>query len=1615
MAGKIDFSSLNSPISKDVLGVDNKMPLSPQWLLPKPGENKAANATAENHADQFQDHVDVKTSSQNGEEGLETLKKKNVFRPTVFESGSGNRDRWRDEERDTRKVDRWVDNPSLKHFGEARRNPSDRWVDHSSNKETNYDHRRDSKWNSRWGPGDKETDNSTEKWSDAGKETDKGFSHITPRIDDEKDGNHYRPWRSSIHNQGKMEHPPQNLTPNKQGTTYNRARGDNAISTFSHGRGRVGSGGSTMNMNSSTLYPHGTMLGKAELGEEDPSMVRYSRTKLLDVYRITDMKYWNNQLEGVVSVPSLFQEDPLGPLAFCTPTSDELDILKGIDNGDILSSGAPQISKDGSIGRNSNDSVQARQVKFGSREDLSLPSDDNKGDIVDSTNAFRDDDARYKTNEVVFNGGSFGRGVSVRPSTMWRSPSIGEHSNSISNDRAENPTDIRSRTSDIGWSQPQKDLSNEWTTSIGRQTSSILDREQESRRIPQTSPDDLILYYKDPRGEIQGPFTGGDIIGWFELGYFGVDLLVRLASAPPDSPFLLLGDVMPHLRSKARPPPGFTAPKQNEANDVQGRLNLSSFEKLQVSAADIMKNEQRYRHGTATEAENRFLESLMSGNISASSHEKFAFPPEGMQSLGMEGGDDLYLLAKRMNFERQMPLPNSHPYWPGRDASSLPHNSDLHHMNPHPISQNLQGLGDRAASSINNGVNGWSTLPVQTGLDPIQNTLDLHHNQNFASQTAFGIQQQRLQLQNQPPLTSLLAPNIDNPSSLVNAENLLSSGITQDPQMLNLLLQLHSQQPLASPQISLLDKLLLLKQQQKQEEQQQLLRQQQQLLSQILADRVNQHYTEQQQPYGQLQVSAPSDGNAPLDHLRFQNLQFGSQIPVANSEVQPPNFGSGVGYNVSQQINHSVSSDSSINLPHQLFENTVTEKNWDSAAPNDIPLKESYELPPQISSSIGEPVITATSEVRPTDIVPVENFENSVGGLDYMDDNDEALISDRVIELVIPPIDASEETQFTKEQLYDLGSSVNELKISEASDAKKASEKKSRKQKSSKAQTSSNQTKGISKATVQLSKSLDSDAVSSVAVENNSQGTPGENLEAKGDQELLQSDVQTDVQSVIKAWKPAPGFRPKSLLEIQEEEEQWKAQMSIATMDASAPATSLAFSTPWAGILANADIKTDGVSTDIHLDKGISENQKGRKSQLHDLLLGVGDKEAPRNTSLPAMVIQSDIVNDGDFIEAKDTKKNRKKSTKAKTGTKGFVSTASADVSIGSSPSDRTKTTRQTELEKEVLPAVPSGHSFGDFVLWKGDSATNTNTTPAPAWSTDGGKLAKPTSLRDILREQEKKGSSSAQHQMPILTPQKSLPAQVNRGSGSSWSVSATSPAKAASPIQIISRSSAITKHKGDDDLFWGPVDQAKQESKHVDFPQLANQDSFGAKNVPGKGASLSRQKSGSNRPSDSRLSSSPSFAPSLKGKTDTASKYSEAMDFRDWCEKESIRLLGSKDTSFLEFCLKQSRSEAKMFLVENLGSFDRDHKFIDRFLDYMELLPADVLEIAFQSQNNNRKAVSSGNGDFDSIGGIDGSNKGGGGKKKGGKKGKKVNLSSLGFNVVSNRIMMGEIQNVED
>ncbi|KAJ0086530.1 hypothetical protein Patl1_09124 [Pistacia atlantica] len=1798
-------------ISKDVQGADNPLPLSPQWLLPKPGESKPGIGTGESHFNQYPSHgnrSDIVRSSGIGEEMSETQKKKDVFRPSLLDMETSRRDRWRDEERDThssirkdrwrdgdkehgeaRRMDRWTENSSIRHYGELRRAPSERWTE-SGNRDTNYDQRRESKWNTRWGPDDKETDGLRDRWIDSSKDgdmpVDKGLSHASSHGKDERDGDSYRPWRSnSLQSRGRGDPAHHHsLTPNKQVPTfsYSRGRGESTPPIFSSGRGKLNSSGNFMNSVSTHSQPLGILSDKGESSHGEYRALRYSRTKLLDVYRVTDMRSYRKLLEGLAQVPSLTQEDPVEPLAFCAPNPEEMVILKGIDKGDIISSGAPPVSKDGAVGRNSVDFTPSRRTKHDSKEDLPLAVEDYKDESSDNSKggyanysdgssqdkqthnygsnskmetiqdrkaypdnkfraeAFREDSGPFRKADAIHRESSVQENNSVHSGAVWRASSLGDRSHVASHVRKDIPSDVKSITSDMAWSQPQKDTTNHWDGDLAkwqtsedsvlkRQASIVMDREQEAMKLSQSSPEELILYYKDPQGEIQGPFSGIDIIGWFEAGYFGIDLLVRVASASKDLPFSLLGDVMPHLRAKARPPPGFNVPKQNEITDASSRANYSGF--------DVMRNETRHKDGSTTEAENRFLESLMGGNMShlpqgfqgyIGNNTSSVVPPSGLDS-----SNDPYLVAKRMTLEQQRSLPSHYPYWPGRDATSMASKSDMVSESPTPAkllssvtdssrplhSQSnelmsiLQGLSDRSGTSINNGVPGWSNFSVQGGgLDPLKNKIELHHAQSLPPQAPFGIQKQRLQTQNPTSLINLLGQTMENPggipAGISTPEKVLSSGLPQDPQLLSMLqqqylLQAQSQASVPAQQLLLLDKLLLLKQQQKQEEQQQLLRQQQ-LLSQVLSDH-HSHQVFGEQSLAQLQAGMAT-GNASVDSSRLQPsqelFQSGLQIPVPKTQDEHTSDFLNLPPQVLQDVSHAgVSEASVLHLAHQMFNHP----NWSATLPEQIddihqkePLAastvtEGFSLLETMNKSLqessqedtwktNEPVRIATLEGA-VDSVPSEAHEKSVT-VPSTDTCENKLSFPEHVNDVKAPVDvAPEGLQVESKRSNDGPSVVTESKNVEVNEVKKTSEKKSRKQKSNKSH-SSDQSKGASK-TLSLQQSKLSETEGAITADtkfetnNGARETqhgpslqktresspgfaPAENPDSQNAKGLLPERISKDDVEIVetkdesrlvgsvsvqnnqlhsgqRAWKPAPGFKPKSLLEIQQEEQR-KARAELVVSEITTSVNSINLASPWAGVVANSDPKG---SVEIHKDVGItvlnvekpeiSPNTKNKKSQLHDLLAeevlaksseGVVDAALDSKFGLPGLqdtAMHGESVDDGSFIEAKETKKSRKKSAKAKGA--GAKVSAPTDVPVGTSPIEKSKNTRYVQPEKEVLPAIPSGPSLGDFVLWKGESA---NPSSAPAWSSDSKKISKPTSLRDIQKEQGKK-ISSLQSQNQIPTPQKSQPTQAADGGNMSWSLSA-SPSKGASPIQINSRSASQSKYKGDDDLFWGPIDQSKKETKQVDFPQLSNQGSWGTKNTPVKstpGGSLNRQKSMGGGTAERTLSSSPASAQSShKGRKDSMAKYSEATDFRDWCESECVRLIGTKDTNFLEFCLKQSRSEAEVLLIENLGSFDPDHEFIDKFLNYKELLPADVLEIAFQSRND-RKVTGFGAGDMSSdnagVGdydrddtvGPDGSSKGGGKRK--GKKGKKVSPAVLGFSVVSNRIMMGEIQSVEE
>ncbi|KAI4389926.1 hypothetical protein MLD38_002093 [Melastoma candidum] len=550
--------------------------------------------------------------------------------------------------------------------------------------------------------------------------------------------------------------------------------------------------------------------------------------------------------------------------------------------------------------------------------------------------------------------------------------------------------------------------------------------------------------------------------------------------------------------------------------------------------------------------------------------------------------------------------------------------------------------------------------------------------------------------------------------------------------------------------------------------------------------------------------------------------------------------------------------------------------------------------------------------------------------------------------LLTDDIKSPQESSLDKQSLVRNGSNnehslVPDGRSAEMLEGKKNSEKKSKKQKSSKSGIASDHVKANITASLEGSKQLESEALclSDTAVEVGKGGkVPGtsdlsnivapesQHVESKpgfGGSVDMKDDPPKEMSSAVSTiehvWKTAPGFKVNSLLEIQQEEQK-KVHTERMVSEVPVAVNSQGSMNPRVGVVATpgkAEIKSvrddlDGQrKIEFKLGKPPIHGGLQNKSQLHDVLaedisVKSGQREVLDMDLKPSMsssqvnlgLDQVQVVEEDNFIDAKEAKRNRKKSAKSRAGSRLPVAISPVDAPVISS-SSLEKVKRSTVQDAEILPAVSSGPSLGDFVPWKVEPTISQTTA---AWSIDSVKAIKPASLRDILKEQEKR--------LPFSTTIKSL--------------SLKSPRQHSRPMLVHVKTGET-----------GRFSSATKPGK-------------GAKSIPMKaspGGSLSQQKPVEAKPDELFLSSPPSSVPS-KAKMGTASKHSEAAFFRDWCESESVRLVGSKDTSFLEYCLTQSRSEAEMLLVENLESFDK-------FLNYKELLPSDVIEIAFRARNGQK------------------------------------------------------------
>ncbi|KAL5864527.1 hypothetical protein ACOSQ3_002041 [Xanthoceras sorbifolium] len=587
--------------SKDQATSESSIPLSPQWLYAKPVDSKTLTTgmSGEIRAPNPLPHGNITDPNLKDSWRLDGSQDKRDWRKTAPDVEISRR--WREEERETgllgrRERRKGADAISSRDISDNRAlSSADRWHD-PSNRNSGHESRRDSKWSSRWGPEDKERDSRTEKRTDAEKEdtqTDRQSFVSANRTVSERDNDARDKWRPrhrmEVHVVGSAAYR------SAPGFAPDRGRVEGSNVRFAPGRGRSTINGSLQIGKPPSLSVIGSVPVDKLSGSSATSTYCYPRGKLLDIYRKKKtLPSFDAVPDEMDHVSPITLVGAVEPLAFVAPDAEERVVLGDIWKGKIRGSGVSQNSfRDKNVTSNDNytgfgdmnfseeklspsvnteefvESLKKATVNNSSCGDGAgaLDTSDPEAVIAKERGAFKEGEGTFMTgtSDVVISDGLISS--VIKKHDISNLEEIGGFNNSANelkfskNQQVEEfilskhskGEDIEPSTSfHVGNQLPDESSSLFDFTSV-QQTSNSgqlhLKSNDEAHIV--MPPEDLNLFYLDPQGVIQGPYMGVDIITWFEQGYFGTDLPVRLSDAPAGSPFLELGEVMPQLNIKS--------------------------------------------------------------------------------------------------------------------------------------------------------------------------------------------------------------------------------------------------------------------------------------------------------------------------------------------------------------------------------------------------------------------------------------------------------------------------------------------------------------------------------------------------------------------------------------------------------------------------------------------------------------------------------------------------------------------------------------------------------------------------------------------------------------------------------------------------------------------------------------------------------------------------------------------------------------------------------------------------------------------------------------------------------------------------------------------------------
>ncbi|XP_076884081.1 uncharacterized protein LOC143533094 isoform X1 [Bidens hawaiensis] len=530
----------------DSKGLDSSIPLSPQWLYAKPNESKMEMRAPSSLS------LGISADSNVKDRRPDVTDDKKDWRKVANETENSRR--WREEERETgllgRRDRRKTDNRRVdggRDTTDTRAPPTnERWHD-AGTRNPNHEARRDSKWSSRWGPDEKDKEARVEKKTDVEKKDNHGEIQThssTVRLTSERDPDSRDKWRPRHRLEAANSTAPGSFRA-ASGFGLEKGRSDGPTTGFTVGRGRS-SGPLARPSSAGSTETNDSVPGKAVTSS---GLFFYPRGKLLDIYRTQKLDpCFINTPDNIEQVSPITEVTVVEPLAFVAPDKDEEAILGDIWKGIITNS----------------------EVSYNSVSKASEPENIADADIFSSVEEL--DDLKKMINQAEAESTlHFNVPKTNLTDVEQRIPEMESYEGNITRSKSgfvlSNHKDtFDSKVADSAFVKHQlfddvignelSDNSNSlfampasseqyWAGNMQQPVRGSINKHLASG-VP---TEELSLIYCDPQGEIQGPFLGVDIISWFEQGFFGAELPVRVVDAPEGTPFEELGDVMPHLKA----------------------------------------------------------------------------------------------------------------------------------------------------------------------------------------------------------------------------------------------------------------------------------------------------------------------------------------------------------------------------------------------------------------------------------------------------------------------------------------------------------------------------------------------------------------------------------------------------------------------------------------------------------------------------------------------------------------------------------------------------------------------------------------------------------------------------------------------------------------------------------------------------------------------------------------------------------------------------------------------------------------------------------------------------------------------------------------------------------